>query len=162
MSVLEHLHSWPVGTAAAAVVSADGVLESYGPLDHAFALASVTKPLSALAVLVAVEEGAVELSDPAEPELLPGATLRHLLSHASGVAPEGRLRSFPPEYRRVYSNVGIELAADLVAAATGIEFAAYLTQAVCAPLGLSRTELRDQRRTPASRASPTSPPCWAS
>ena len=32
--------------------------------------------------------GAVELDDPADEALLPGATLRHLLAHASGLAPE--------------------------------------------------------------------------
>ena len=45
--------------------------------------------------------------------LIPGATLRHLLAHASGLAPERRMRSFAPGARRVYSNVGVELAAEL-------------------------------------------------
>ena len=53
MSVLSVLTDWPVGTAAAAVVGPDGVLDSYGPSAPEFALASVTKPLSVFAIHVA-------------------------------------------------------------------------------------------------------------
>jgi CubicO group peptidase (beta-lactamase class C family) len=116
------------------------VLAATGPTEHRFALASVTKPLAALAILVAVEEGAVSLDDPADEALIPGATLRHLLAHASGLAPEGRLRSFPPATRRVYSNVGIELAASLVAA-QGLPVGQYFTEALVEPLGLRDTAL---------------------
>ncbi|HZC71170.1 MAG TPA: serine hydrolase domain-containing protein [Jatrophihabitans sp.] len=138
---LEALAEWPVPTSAAAVVGPSGVLETFGPIEAPFALASVTKPLAALAILVAVEEEAVSFQDAAEPALLPGATLRHLLAHASGVAPERPLRSFQPAYRRVYSNVGIELAADLVARATDMPFPDYLHEAVVGPLKLRSTSL---------------------
>lgn len=140
-SVLGALDGWPVDTVAAAVVGPSGVLAAHGPLEHPFGLASVTKPLAALAVLVAVEEEAVSLDDPAEESLLPGATLRHLLAHAAGLAPERRLRSFGPAERRVYSNVGIELAAELVERATGIAFADYLREAVLQPLAMDDTSL---------------------
>jgi CubicO group peptidase (beta-lactamase class C family) len=88
---------------------------------------------------------------------LPGATLRHLLAHASGVAPEGRMRSFPPAVRRVYSNVGIEMAAAHVERAVEMQFSAYLDEAVLRPLGLSDTTLpgspaRDGRSTVADLA----------
>lgn len=139
--VLSAVASWPVGTAAAAVVGPGGVLAATGPLEHRFALASVTKPLAALAILVAVEEGAVELTDPADESVVPGATLRHLLAHASGLAPERLLRSFAPAVRRVYSNVGIELAAASVEAAAGMPFASYLDEALVRPLGLTGTSL---------------------
>jgi CubicO group peptidase (beta-lactamase class C family) len=139
--VLSAVPSWPVTTAAAAVVGPDGVLAATGPLDHRFALASVTKPLAALAILVAVEEEAVSLDDPADEALIPGATLRHLLAHASGLAPERPLKSFPPATRRVYSNVGIELAASLVADAAGMPFPDYVHEAVVRPLGLTATAL---------------------
>ena len=135
------LDAWPVPHAAAAVVGPTGLLAAHGPQDHPFALASVTKPLAALAVLVAAEEEAVTLDDPADEQLLPGATLRHLLAHASGLAPERPLRSFAPAVRRVYSNVGIERAADLVAAGAGMPFADYLTEAVLGPLRLTGTSL---------------------
>jgi CubicO group peptidase (beta-lactamase class C family) len=139
--VLDAVASWPVGTAAAAVVGPDGVRAATGPLEHRFALASVTKPLAALAILVAVEEEAVSLDDAADEALIPGATLRHLLAHASGLAPERPLKSFPPATRRVYSNVGIELASSLVADAAGMPFPDYLHEAVARPLGLTATSL---------------------
>jgi CubicO group peptidase (beta-lactamase class C family) len=138
---LAQLDEWPVPRAAAAAVGPAGLLSARGPVDEPFPLASVTKPLSVLAMLVAVEEGALELTDPADERLIPGATLRHLLAHASGLAPERRLRSFAPAARRVYSNVGIELAADLVEAAVQMPFADYFAESLVAPLGLSATRL---------------------
>jgi CubicO group peptidase (beta-lactamase class C family) len=138
---LSTVADWPVPTAAAAVVGPDGVLAAHGPGAQPFRLASVTKPLAALSVLVAVEEGAIELSTPADEELIPGATLRHLLAHASGMAPERRLRSFPPAVRRVYSNVGVDLAGSLVEAAVRMPFASYFDEALVQPLGLRATSL---------------------
>lgn len=138
---LSAVADWPAPSAAAAVVGPDGVLAATGPTMQPFPLASVTKPLSVLAMLVAVEEGALELGVAADEALIPGATLRHLLAHASGLAPERPLRSFAPAERRVYSNVGIELAASLVEAAVGMPFASYFDEALVQPLGLSATSL---------------------
>jgi CubicO group peptidase (beta-lactamase class C family) len=155
--VLDPIADWPVSSAAAAVVGPSGVLASYGPMDEPFRLASVTKPLAALAILVAVEEEAVSLADPADDALIPGATLRHLLAHASGLAPEQPMRSFPPATRRVYSNVGIELAATLVEQAADMPFPRYLDEAVVRPLDLRGTTLpgspaRDGQSTAADLA----------
>jgi CubicO group peptidase (beta-lactamase class C family) len=140
-NVLAAVDDWPVGTAAAAVVGPEGVLAAHGPTDHVFALASVTKPLAVLAALVAVEEGALDLATPADEALIPGATLRHLLAHASGLAPERPMRSFAPAERRVYSNVGIELAGALVEAAVGMAFPSYFDEALVQPLALAATSL---------------------
>jgi CubicO group peptidase (beta-lactamase class C family) len=134
------LDDWPVPHAAAALVGPSGVLATHGPVERTFPLASVTKLLTALAVLVAVEEEAVSLDDAADPSL-PGATLRHLLAHASGCAVESRERTQPPGTRRIYSNAGFELAAELVARGTDLLFADYLDEAVCAPLSMASTEL---------------------
>jgi CubicO group peptidase (beta-lactamase class C family) len=138
---LAAVRQWPVPTAAAAVVGPSGVLAAEGPVDHVFRLASVTKPLAALAMLVAVEEEALTLDAAADEDVLPGATLRHLLAHASGLASEDYRRAFPPAVRRVYSNVGIERAAGLVERATDLPFATYLDEALGRPLGLSGTSL---------------------
>jgi CubicO group peptidase (beta-lactamase class C family) len=138
---LDLVASWPPPSTAAVIVGPGGVLATYGPVDQPYYLASVTKPLVALAALVAVEEGAVELADPADEALVPGATVRHLLAHASGLASERPLRAFPPAVRRVYSNVGIELLATLVEGAVGMPFASYLHEAVVAPLRLRATRL---------------------
>jgi len=133
------IDTWPVPAAAAAVVRADGtVLGTHGPVDHRFPLASVTKPLAAYAALVAYEEGAVELDEPAGP---PGATVRHLLAHTSGLAfDEPRTTSAPGE-RRLYSNAGFEALGDHVAKAAGMPFAEYARQAVLEPLGMTSTTL---------------------
>jgi CubicO group peptidase (beta-lactamase class C family) len=140
-AALAAVGSWPVNSAAAAIVGRDGVIARFGPTDQPFPLASVTKPLAALAALVAIEEGALELSDPVEEELLPGATVEHLLAHASGLAPEGRMRSFPPATRRVYSNTGFDLLGTVVAAAVTMPFADYFNDAIVRPLGLKSTTL---------------------
>ena len=51
------------------------------------------------------------------------------------------MRSFAPAVRRVYSNVGIELAAELVGRATDMPFAKYLDEALIRPLHLTGTSL---------------------
>ncbi|MFJ2262774.1 serine hydrolase domain-containing protein [Streptomyces sp. NPDC087844] len=133
------IEKWPVPTATAAVVRADGtLLGAHGPTSQPFALASVTKPLAAYAVLVAYEEGAVELDEPAGPE---GSTVRHLLAHTSGLAFDEHRVTAPPGQRRLYSNAGFEQLGDHVAKATEIPFAEYLRQAVLEPLGMTSTTL---------------------
>jgi CubicO group peptidase (beta-lactamase class C family) len=138
VGALDAVQSWPVGSAAAAVVGPDGVLEASGDVDAAYELASVTKLLVAVAVLVAVEEGALGLDDPAGPE---GSTVRHLLAHASGLAMDNQDVVARPGSRRVYSNTGFEVLGEHLAAVTGIGVADYLHQAVCEPLGLRTTVL---------------------
>ncbi|MEU4205127.1 serine hydrolase domain-containing protein [Streptomyces sp. NPDC045470] len=136
---LRMIENWPVPTAAVAVVRTDGtVAGSYGPQEHRFPLASVTKPLAAYAALLAVEEGAVELDEPAGP---PGSTVRHLLAHTGGLAfDEDRVQAAPGE-RRLYSNAGFEALGDHIAKATDIPFPQYLREAVLEPLGMAATDL---------------------
>ncbi len=138
MSALDVLDDWPVRSVAAAVVGPAGVLARHGDLTASFALASVTKPLAARAVQVAVEEGAVELDTPAGP---PGSTVRHLLAHASGYAMHDDSVLAKPGARRIYSNHGFRVAAEAVETAAGIEFGRYLAEAVFAPLGMTDSEL---------------------
>lgn len=139
MESLRLIERWPVGSAAAAVVRRDGtVAGSYGPGGRQFRLASVTKPLTAYAALVAYEEGVFELDDPAGPE---GSTVRHLLAHTSGLAFDEHRVTAPPGTRRLYSNAGFEVLGDHLAKAAGIGFAEYLRQAVLEPLGMTGTSL---------------------
>ena len=109
-------------------------LAVHGPRAAAFRWASVTKLLTGLAVLVAVEEGTVDVDEPAGPE---GSTLRHLLSHASGLPPDEGPPLMPPERRRIYSNYGIELAAERIAERAEMPFAEYFSGAVHGPLALA-------------------------
>jgi CubicO group peptidase (beta-lactamase class C family) len=136
VAALDALARWPVGIAAAGVAGADGVRETAGPVDRSLTWASVTKLVTALAVLVAVEEGTVALDAPAGPE---GSTVRHLLAHASGLGPDGAVLA-PPATRRIYSNAGYEVLGDVVASAAGMPFATYLSEAVLEPLGLRGTQ----------------------
>lgn len=139
MSALDALDDWPVDTVAAAVVTADGsVVSSHGGVDLRFPLASVTKLLSAHAVAVAVEEEAVALSDHAGP---PGATVEHLLAHASGLAFDDENVAAEVATARIYSNAGYAVLARHLTEATGIAFGEYLRDAVCAPLGMTATSL---------------------
>ena len=130
---------WPAEHVAVAVVDADGTVRgTHGPLDRPFKLASVTKPLTAYAVLVGVEEGAVEWDTPAGP---PGSTVRHLIAHASGMAFDSDAVQARPGTRRIYSNAGFAVLADTVAKAAGMTFADYLAEAVFAPLGMRDSRL---------------------
>ncbi|MCA1656889.1 MAG: beta-lactamase family protein, partial [Actinobacteria bacterium] len=92
----------------------------------------------ALATLVAVEEGTVDLDHPAGP---PGATVRHLLAHASGLDFDSGAVLAPPGRRRIYSNAGFEALAVTVADRAGMPFDRYLAEAVLEPLALGRTRL---------------------
>lgn len=141
MGPLGLLDDWPVPHAAAAVVSAQGVLASRGPTDLEFRLASVTKPLFALAVLVAVEEEAISLDEALAPDAFPGVTMRHLLSHAGGIRPEERTRVAAPGRRRLYSNASYGLAGEWLADATQMPTIEYFRQSVVGMLGLRRTAL---------------------
>ena len=138
MSALDLLDDWPVPTAAAAVVGTSGVLATHGDVDRRFRLASVTKPLVARAAHVAIEEGAVELDTPAGP---PGATVRHLLAHASGLAMLDDKVIAKPGTRRVYSNTGFRVLVEAIERAADIDFTEYLTEGVLAPLGMAATTL---------------------
>lgn len=132
------MDSWPVPTAAAAVVGRSGVLATHGDTAHPFRLASVTKPLVARAAQIAVQEGAFELDTPAGP---PGATVRHLLAHASGVAMQSAEVLAAPGTRRIYSNHGFTLLAEALEAATDIPVQTYLSEAVFEPLGMTASTL---------------------
>jgi CubicO group peptidase (beta-lactamase class C family) len=98
----------------------------------------VTKILTALAIWVAVEEGTLTWDEPAGP---PGATLAHLLAHASGLAPDDDTILAPPGRRRIYSNRGFELAAERLAERARMPFGEYLGEAVLQPLQLTTTVL---------------------
>lgn len=133
------MEAWPVDNAAAAVVASDGtVLAAHGDTDRPYRLASVTKPLTAYAVLIAVEEGVFDLDSPAGPA---GSTVRHLLAHASGLdMTEDRVRA-EPGARRIYSNRGFDALAAAITELSGIPFATYLDEAVFAPLGMASSRL---------------------
>jgi CubicO group peptidase (beta-lactamase class C family) len=137
MDALAQIEAWPVEHAAAGVVRGAETW-SHGEAGRKLAWASVTKLLTAMAALVAAEEGVLDLDEPAGP---PGSTARHLLAHASGLPFDGPRAISKPGKRRIYSNTGIEVLAAFLAEKAEMPFADYLSAAVLDPLGLSGTAL---------------------
>lgn len=136
VDALRQVDSWPAEHAAAGVATARGVLAEHGDTEQRLGWGSVTKLLVAYATLIAAEEGALDLDEPAGPE---GSTVRHLLAHASGLAWDSPRPLSRPGERRIYSNSGYLVLADHVEARTEIPFLSYLHEAVLAPLGLAAT-----------------------
>lgn len=137
-AALGTIDQWDADHAAAAVVGPDGVIASHGDLQHPFRWASVTKLVTALAVLDAVEDGLIDLDEPAGP---PGATVRHVLAHASGLPFEGEAVLARPGTRRIYSNPGLDLLGALLAKRDGVAFEQALDRRVLGPLGMAGTHL---------------------
>jgi CubicO group peptidase (beta-lactamase class C family) len=144
--------------------------------DSVFELASVTKQFTATAIMLLVEEGKLRLDDPVN-ALLPGApekwkgiTVRHLLTHTSGLPGladgfkslgEGGWRlgyttgdmfkaamsdpvSFAPGERYQYSDVGYFLLGMIVEKASGLRYAQFLERRFFRPLGMTATSVIDQ------------------
>jgi CubicO group peptidase (beta-lactamase class C family) len=129
VEALRQVDGWPCDHAAVAVAGAEQA--KHGDLDRSFEWASVTKLATAVAILVACEEGIVDLDEPAGP---PGSTLRHLLAHASGLPPDDATPIAAPGTRRIYSNTGFEVAAALVAERAEMAFADYYEEVWDLPL----------------------------
>jgi CubicO group peptidase (beta-lactamase class C family) len=138
-AALAAVHDWGAEHAAAAVILPSGTIATTGDVEHRFRWASVSKLITATAVLRAIDDGTVDLDEPAGP---PGATVRHLLAHASGLPFEGREPIAAPASTRIYSNAGFDLLGRVLSERAGMTFGAYQRAAVLDPLGLSGTELR--------------------
>lgn len=136
---LHSISGFGAGVVGAAVIDPSGVIEIAGQTDSLFPLASVTKMLSAYAILVATEEGTISLDDSAGP---PDSTVAHLLAHCSGIAPNDvALVLAPPGTRRIYSTAAFEVLAAHLEEASGFAFAEYVHGALFEPLGMFHTDL---------------------
>lgn len=138
MDAFSQLSAWPAPSVSVAVVGLDRPSAVHGDPRQVFGLASVSKLLTAYAVLVAVDQGLVTLDRPAGP---PGSTVAHLLAHASGLAPDGTAALAAAGTRRIYSNTGFDVVAAATAEAVGQPFADWLATAVLTPLGMGATRL---------------------
>jgi CubicO group peptidase (beta-lactamase class C family) len=133
MQAFELLAGWPVDNVAAAVIDRAGEIHLHGDESHEFRLASVTKVITAWAVLIACEEGTLSLTDAVGQE---GCTVRHLLAHAGGYPFEGDTPIGSPGTRRTYSNTGYEMLAAHLEAQSEMPFWEYVEGSVFDPLGI--------------------------
>ena len=133
-------------------------------LDTVFDLASLTKVVATTtAVMTLVEQGRVRLNDSVA-SFVPGfdrygkagITVRHLLTHVSGLRPDVDLHPWTgydaamalaidevptaaPGEQFVYSDINFFLLGDIVSRVTGEPLDKYLTRVVFGPLGLRDT-----------------------
>jgi len=140
-AVLAAVDDWGAPHAAAAVVGTTGVLAAHGDRTFGFRWASVTKVVTALSVLIAAEQGLLDLDEPAGP---PGSTVRHLLAHASGLPFEGEAILARPGTRRIYSNPGFDQLGALVEERAGTPFERVLAGWILEPLGMTGTSLLER------------------
>ncbi len=135
---LATIDGWAADHAATALVGPEGILAQHGEPEQRFRWASVTKLATAIAILSAVDDGLIDLDEPAGP---PGSTVRHLLAHASGLPFDGETILAKPGARRIYSNPGFDVLGELLAERSGRSFAVALSDRVLEPLGMVGTEL---------------------
>lgn len=140
-----------------------------------FELASVSKPFTALGIIILEQQGKVKYDDMIERWLpdfpYPGITIRHLLHHTSGLPDYIELflghwdrdriavnqdvinmlikhrpaAYFPPNEGWFYSNTGYVLLAVIIEKASGMSFAEFMKQAVFHPLGMSDARVYNRR-----------------
>lgn len=142
-------------------------------LDEPVEIASVAKSFTAMAVMILAEQGALRYDDPigthvpALARAVPAVTLRHLLTHTSGIPDVGDLgidrpnlldrdvveaigaqhATFTkPGVRYRYSNAGYNLLAMAVTKASGQHFDDYLQRTIFTPLGMTSTRPVGRRR----------------
>jgi CubicO group peptidase (beta-lactamase class C family) len=139
--VLATIDTWGAEHAAATVLRPSGAIATHGDDARIFRWASVTKMTTAIAVLTHVDRGTIDLDEPVGP---PGATVRHLLGHASGLPFEGLTPIAAPGTRRIYSNSGFDTLGALVAERAGAPFESVLRSLVLDPLGMARTTLLER------------------
>lgn len=133
------VEDWPVDVVAAAVTDGAEIMGGAGDLDWETRIASISKLFVGLVALIALEEGSISLDQPAGP---PGATVEHLLAHASGLGFDSERMLAAPGTRRIYSNTGIERFCDHLETRTEMSFTEYLRVGVIGPLGLESVALR--------------------
>jgi CubicO group peptidase (beta-lactamase class C family) len=134
MTAFDQVAGWPAAAAAAAVTDAYATIADAGDTTAAHTWASVTKLVTAYAVLQLAEAGDLDLDEPYGP---PEATVRQLLAHASGLPFDGGTPVARPGRRRIYSNGGFDLLGRLVEERSGDSFPDYVASAIFAPLAMS-------------------------
>ncbi|HKR60556.1 MAG TPA: serine hydrolase domain-containing protein, partial [Pyrinomonadaceae bacterium] len=143
--------------------------------DTEFAIASMTKSVTASAIMLLVQDGKINLDDPITkffdglPESWQGITVRHLLSHTSGIKdhfhdypffPIANVNrkleyndadylkalvdsglNFKPGTQWAYSSAGFHLLGMIIQKITGKPYADFFRERIFAPLGMTRTHV---------------------
>jgi CubicO group peptidase (beta-lactamase class C family) len=156
---------------AGKLIRADGY--GFADLEHqvpvtpetAFKIGSVSKQFLATGIMLLAQDGRLSVDDPVSkyypdaPEAWRGITLRHLLTHTSGVVREGpafdplrvqpdsvvvrsafvRPLEFPTGSKYQYCNVCYFTLADVIARVSGKPWDAFLAERVFAPVGMAAT-----------------------
>lgn len=146
----------------------------------AFEIGSVSKQMTAAAIMLLVEDGKVRLNDPISkylkdtPDAWKEVSIRHLLTHSSGVKSytslDGfelikrqkvgdflkKLAPYPLEFtpgeRNIYSNSGFTLLAYVIEAVSGKPYIEFMRERIFRPLGMNSTTDRDPEYLIPSRA----------
>ena len=136
--------------------------------DTMFQVASTTKPFTAMAVMILVEDGKLSLDERAAkylswlPAVYSEVTVRQLLTHTSGVNRDVRTGnvdnftldefkkrlavapvSFKPGERWEYANTGYILLGMIIEAVSGKSYGEFLTQSIFKPLGMNSTRYNE-------------------
>lgn len=146
-----------------------------------FQIQSITKTFTSTAILMLMEEGKLDLEDPVgkhlegTPDSWKPITLRHLLSHTSGIKdfinePTASLRidvteeevlkataprplNFAPGEKYAYSNTNYHLLAMIIRKLTGKSYGDFLKERIFVPLGMTDTRIVSLKALIANRAS---------
>ena len=142
----------------------------FNTLDTKYRIASATKPMTAMLILQLVEEGKLRLDDKLTDILTEypadkgrEITVRHLLTHRSGIVGEPRVPDldkieklyhsreqmldlitrfdlvFEPGTRNEYSNFGYYLLGVIIEQVSGKSYNELLQENICTPLGMENT-----------------------
>ncbi len=148
----------------------------------AFDIASIAKQFTATATLMLVEQGKIRLDDRITnyladlPKAWSDVTIRHVLTHTSGIKNFTDLQNFkelvrshistqelikmmgdyplgfPPGEKWAYSNTGYHLLAEIIENVSGKHYDIFLKEHIFEPLGMASTSLDDGVRIITNRA----------
>ncbi|CAN5413775.1 hypothetical protein BH10ACI2_BH10ACI2_00740 [soil metagenome] len=145
-----------------------------------FEIGSVSKQMTAAAIMLLVEDGKVSLDDPVSkyirntPDTWKAVTIRHLLTHSSGVKSYTSLDGFAllkrmkvddfikqlapqpleftPGEKNIYSNSGFSLLAYVIESASGKQYMDFMRERIFGPLGMKTCGDRDPQFIVPNRA----------
>ena len=148
--------------------------------ETAFEIGSVSKQMTAAGIMLLVQDGKVDLDEhiskylPNTPEAWKDVTVRHLLTHTSGVKSYTGLDGFElsqrmkiddfikklspyaleftPGEKNIYSNSGFSLLAYIIETQSGKKYFDFMRERIFIPLGMTHTYDRDPRNIIPMRA----------